>query len=483
MIARQAIQSTIMDITSSSRTSGSNGIKASSTKGKDSISFESLLSNKPVADIASSSTLEMSNRDTKKTTASKVTKEISNDNTTVNESRTSSQDAKDEIATIENTKTSSASKTEDSKLDTVAKTVKEVKEIVLETLNISEEELESMMEILGLTMVDLLNPDALKQLTLENAGTNDFMMLLTDEGLSQQWNKLLDQLQGVLEQNGMNQQELTKLLSNEGEFNQLIDKILADAKESLLTDAEQELAVMEEDANSEMKNLASDSTDNVSSSNVSKSQIDFTVERYDQEGSTSSQSNSEADKNQEPGLTASELSNQFLDQMVNSTKTTQAQFSQQLTQLSEIREIANQVLEQIKLVIKPAQTTMEFTLNPEHLGKVALNITSKEGMITATFTTQNQIAKEAIESQLQIFKENLNNQGLKVDIIEVNVSNFSFEGSNQMDQSNSNQQEAAKGKKTTLRVDAEDKDFLEEALSGLDQGDSADYGNNFDYIA
>jgi flagellar hook-length control protein FliK len=169
--------------------------------------------------------------------------------------------------------------------------------------------------------------------------------------------------------------------------------------------------------------------------------------------------------------------------MVNSTNTSQAQFSQQVQHLSEIREIANQVLEQIKLVIKPSQTSMEFMLNPEHLGKVALNITSKEGLITATFTTQNQVAKEALESQLQIFKENLNNQGLKVDAIEVNVSNFNFEGSTQMDQSNGNQQEAAKGKKTTLRMDTEDADFLEEALAGLVQDDSADYGNNVDYIA
>jgi hypothetical protein len=82
-----------------------------------------------------------------------------------------------------------------------------------------------------------------------------------------------------------------------------------------------------------------------------------------------------------------------------------------------------------------------------------------------------------------MFKENLNNQGFKVESIEVNVSNFSFEGSNEMDQSNSSQQEAAKGKKSAFRMDMEDSAYLEEALSELANDDTADYGNNFDYTA
>lgn len=478
MIAGQAIKSNVMDLAPSTKATGSNGLKSSLVKGKDSISFESLLSNKSVSETTTSRNSQNAMSNTKKSTVFGESKEISRDKAAVKESRSTSKNAKQEI---EETQESQASRTteSDDKLNTTAKMVNEVKEIVLDTLEISEEKLASLMEILGLTMIDLLNPDALKQLTLENAGTSDFMALLTDEGLSQQWNNLLEQLQGVLDQNGITQQEITKLFSNDSEVNKLMDNMLADAKKAILTDSAQDIAAIEEEASAELRNLSS----NAASSESTESLIDFTVERYHQEGGSSEQSNSDGDRKQEQGLTKTELSNQFLDQMVNSTKTTQAEFSQQVAHLSEIREIANQVLEQIKLVIKPAQTSMEFTLNPEHLGKVALNITSKEGVLTATFTTQNQFAKEALESQLQVFKENLNIQGLKVDAIEVNVSNFNFEGSNQMDQSNSNQQEAAKGKKTTLRMNVEDTEFLDEALASLVQGDSADYGNNFDYIA
>ena len=95
-------------------------------------------------------------------------------------------------------------------------------------------------------------------------------------------------------------------------------------------------------------------------------------------------------------------------------------------QVQVMREIVNQVVEQIKIAIKPQATSMELQLNPENLGKVELTVVSKNGLLTASFTAENQIAKEALESQMQVLKDNLNNQGVKVEAIEVNVSQFGF---------------------------------------------------------
>ena len=91
-----------------------------------------------------------------------------------------------------------------------------------------------------------------------------------------------------------------------------------------------------------------------------------------------------------------------------------------------LREIANQVLEQIKIVIRPEQTNMELQLNPEHLGRVHLTVTEKEGMMTASFTTQTQVAKEALESQMTTLRETLKNQGIQIEAIEVTVAEFGF---------------------------------------------------------
>ena len=96
-----------------------------------------------------------------------------------------------------------------------------------------------------------------------------------------------------------------------------------------------------------------------------------------------------------------------------------------------MQDITRQIVEQIKIMIKPEQTSMEIQLNPESLGRINLSVVAKDGIMTAHFTAQNELAKEAIESQMQVLKDNLNNQGLKVESIEVTVSNFSFDQSNQ----------------------------------------------------
>jgi flagellar hook-length control protein FliK len=72
-----------------------------------------------------------------------------------------------------------------------------------------------------------------------------------------------------------------------------------------------------------------------------------------------------------------------------------------------MKEIVNQIVDKIKVVIKPEATSMEIQLNPENLGKVNLSVISKNGQLTAHFTTESQAAKEALESQMQTLKETL----------------------------------------------------------------------------
>jgi len=66
-------------------------------------------------------------------------------------------------------------------------------------------------------------------------------------------------------------------------------------------------------------------------------------------------------------------------------------------------------------------------LNPEHLGKVNLSLQSKDGAMTAQFVVQNELTKEAIESQIFTLKETLEHQGIKVETIEVTVANYGFD--------------------------------------------------------
>ena len=83
--------------------------------------------------------------------------------------------------------------------------------------------------------------------------------------------------------------------------------------------------------------------------------------------------------------------------------------------------IVDQVVNHIRIRVLPQTTSMELQLNPESLGRVNLNVTSNNGLATATLTVQNEVAKEALESQLTVLRENLESHGLKVDSVEVNV--------------------------------------------------------------
>lgn len=61
-------------------------------------------------------------------------------------------------------------------------------------------------------------------------------------------------------------------------------------------------------------------------------------------------------------------------------------------------------------------------LKPEHLGDIRMKVVMEEKIITAQFQVQSQSVREIIESQFQNLKEQLSQQGLKVDKFTVSVS-------------------------------------------------------------
>ena len=89
--------------------------------------------------------------------------------------------------------------------------------------------------------------------------------------------------------------------------------------------------------------------------------------------------------------------------------------------------IVRQVVEQISMQTKQGMTTMELQLYPAHLGRVTVQLVSKDGNITAQITAETEAAKNALETQLTLLKENLNNQGVKIENIEVTIASHAFE--------------------------------------------------------
>ena len=93
-----------------------------------------------------------------------------------------------------------------------------------------------------------------------------------------------------------------------------------------------------------------------------------------------------------------------------------------LSEGTTARDILNQVTSQISNLHAPDKTSLEFMLTPETLGKVTVNVSSKQGVLQAEFRVESAEAKAALESQMAELKLNFENQGLKVASVSVMIS-------------------------------------------------------------
>ena len=104
----------------------------------------------------------------------------------------------------------------------------------------------------------------------------------------------------------------------------------------------------------------------------------------------------------------------------------------------------------MKTQIKADMSTLEMQLNPANLGAVNVALSSKDGNVTAQFTTQSELVKAALESQIMILKENLEQAGVKVNAVEVSVESHAFER-NLDEQGQNSGQEAKEEEEKRLR--------------------------------
>ena len=303
----------------------------------------------------------------------------------------------------------------------------QVKQVICETLDITEEQLTGAMEELGLKDSDLLNRDSLQQifLNLNQAEPTEF---LTNEELFAEFGELMQAVEQTVEESGMNPEDVQVILETTEEATDVV----TDGKTDRTTT---------EDATEQ---TAEDDTETVTNETMETKVFETTSETKTETGNDEPEGHKatakkDGDKITVSGETDANVKNVFVDVLAKNavTETGEAGFNA----AAQVREIANQIMEQIRITITPEVTNMELQLNPEHLGRVNLTITEKEGMMTAQFTTQTEVAKEAIESQMTVLRESLQNQGIKVEAIEVTVSEFGFERDRQSEQNGNGEPE------------------------------------------
>ncbi|MEG0805166.1 MAG: flagellar hook-length control protein FliK [Lachnospiraceae bacterium] len=156
---------------------------------------------------------------------------------------------------------------------------------------------------------------------------------------------------------------------------------------------------------------------------------DTQTEHTNQEADFFAKDNKNEEKDQK-GFSESNLLNRNL--VLNETRTAVnpiPEFMQKMDQSMDIRTVIDLIAEHARTQNAGTVSSFEMQLNPVNLGKMFVQIASNAGEITAKIITQNEIAKEAIESQVTQLKENLSQQGVKVTAVEVTIASHEFERS------------------------------------------------------
>lgn len=349
----------------------------------------------------------------------------------------------------------------------------EIAKEVAKELGVTEEEVAEAMEEMGLSAVDLLNSSNLTQLVLQLSGEQDNMALLTDESLFSQLQNLLDFVSevkgGLMESLDVTPQELQvlvdEMLSAGG---QLEAGELTTEAEAVA--AEEPVITVEVKAGDDTVKLAADENGNaIKTVEVVSPNMEENVAREN----TGGQEQKSSENNKQGMEENFGSANQLLDVLnQNNANTTEVSFEQTVPVFSEqTQDIMDQIMDYMKIQLKPGMEQLEMQLHPESLGTVHIQLSSKGGEITAQFHVQNEAVKAALESQVSTLQETLKEQGIKVEAVQVTVESHGFESNLWQGQQREENASSQNSKKAPRRINLNDlnvNDLTEEGASEED---------------
>lgn len=339
---------------------------------------------------------------------------------------------------------------------------------IKETFSVSEEELQGVMDELGMTETDLMDPAQLNELLMAVSGAEDSFALLTDEELYGNVKSILD-LQKDL--TGQAQEEL-----------QLTPEKWQDAVTKVVTEEPVITVEVEDHATDAAERLQSD--------------VELpTVEQEPEEKIQAPVQNTQEEKTKDSGnrhesQTAGQQGNLLLQNLKEENFLSGLQQASQTegTQTTDTQDIMRQIMDYMKVSVKADSSDLEMQLHPQSLGTLHVQVASKNGVVTANFITQNETVKAALESQMVQLKESFAEQGVKVEAIEVTVQTHSFEQNLEQGRGNQSDQESGAGvsRRRTRRINLNTA-FVEDEPQTEEDRIAADImsanGNTVDFTA
>ena len=412
-------------------------------------------------------------------------------------------------------------KTDDADMQKVDQAVeefaKEVQQEVKELLGMDDAQLEAAMKELGLTYQDLMDPVNLANLVMNLTGEEDQLGLLMNADFQELMQNVEVLSKNLLQELGMTPQEAAEVFAQlEQNAAQITEEVPQQMQEVTDTQADvlkvqqtDDVQITEQKSQvtglTETNAAATESVE--SDGNVQNVEEPVSQEVRVENDQTASQQEGQQEEAPENSMTTEDDAS-LLQQNDTTEKSIFTEHTFQQT-VQTIRtdnitaapttavphnvvfntlDVIRQVSEFTRVMYQGDTTNMEMQLNPENLGKIYVQVTAKEGVVTAHLAVQNEIVKEALENQTIQLRENMNQQGIKVEAVEVTIASHEFERNLEQNQQGSAQDEqreqASKSPRRNISMNQLDE------LSGLMSEEEMlvakimrDNGNSVDFTA
>lgn len=316
--------------------------------------------------------------------------------------------------------------------------------------DMTEDDILSAMEMLGLMMTDLLNPQNIRQLITNLDGQDKTLDLLTDPDLNTNLQDLYEGAEGMkselMNEFDLSQKDLSCMFKDSAA---VVDPELRNVR---VKEPQIVLHAVEDEIPKDQKAPQSkDLTDQIKVDTP-----EFSEETTFKPVETSSEANKENGKNMgnehNGNNQGANLFNQLLNnitQNMDVAPTAEAQY----TNRAQMENIIRQITEKITITHATTESSIELHLHPASLGNVNILLTSSKDGIVAKFTAQNEIVKEAVESQMMTLQQKFSEQGIKVTSIEVTIASHAFEQNLQQNaQNGAFEQQQGRNKRGLRRI-------------------------------
>ena len=321
----------------------------------------------------------------------------------------------EKVESKDNTESDNISKEDDSKefAQAIEEVASQIKEKIKEILGISDEEIEELLSSTGFSVVQLLDSDNLKEFVVAYCGENEIRSILTNENVLDVYVSLENAISEIPVEEicQMSPKDLVLLADETMEFINSKPEIVVDESVEVkdngrLSERNDADIIDTSDKSEEAENvsLTVDTNKKAEFNEDKKPTIEVTkdegtkVDIKDEASYDASDSFKESSKEPATEKMTYDTFISNLNNVVNSNES--VDFCNAMASVRTMNQIVEQIVNKIKVNISADNSTMELMLNPEKLGKLGLSVTAKEGVMTASFIVESEMAKHAIESQV-----------------------------------------------------------------------------------